>query len=106
MKNRQFLILFLLIVVTAGQSCNPSNQKPEISAGDYEQAEQFLPENINQFVYNLRVDPHWINDTSLFWYDPFRTYSVATCLMQWGVILILVITFNKKLASLIKWDSK
>ncbi len=38
------------------------------------------------------------------WYNPFQTYSVATCIVQWGVILTLVILLNKKLASLIKWD--
>lgn len=41
----------------------------------------------------------------LSWYNPFRVYSVATCLMQWGAILLIVILFNKKLASLIDWKS-
>lgn len=36
------------------------------------------------------------------WYDPFNTYSVATCFLQWGVVLMLLIAFNKKLASLTK----
>lgn len=29
------------------------------------------------------------------WWDPFNTYSVATCVLQWGVIMILFISLNR-----------
>ena len=32
------------------------------------------------------------------WYNPFDTYSVATCVVQWGVVLLFFILMNKRLA--------
>lgn len=29
------------------------------------------------------------------WWNPFNTYSVGTCLMQWGVIMVVFILLNK-----------
>jgi len=32
------------------------------------------------------------------WFDPFDPFSVMTCLTQWGVVLILLIVLNRKVA--------
>ncbi|HKI46396.1 MAG TPA: hypothetical protein VKA08_13790, partial [Balneolales bacterium] len=32
------------------------------------------------------------------WFNPFDTFSVATCFMQWGAVLIFFIFINKRLA--------
>jgi len=29
------------------------------------------------------------------WWNPFHVYSVGTCLLQWGAIMLLFIVFNK-----------
>ncbi|ARA92631.1 sodium-dependent transporter [Rhodothermaceae bacterium RA] len=31
------------------------------------------------------------------WYDPFDPYSVMTCLVQWGLVMGLLIAFNRRL---------
>ena len=36
---------------------------------DYQRAERFLPKNVEEFVFRLRVDPHWIDKSSRFWYQ-------------------------------------
>ena len=33
------------------------------------------------------------------WWNPIRTYSVGTCLLQWGIALILMLCLNRRLAS-------
>ena len=33
------------------------------------------------------------------WWNPVRMYSLGTCLLQWGVALILLVLFNKRLAT-------
>ena len=33
------------------------------------------------------------------WWHPIRMYSVGTCLLQWGVALVLLRSFNARLAS-------
>ncbi len=33
------------------------------------------------------------------WWNPLRTYSVGTCLVQWGIGLFVLLLFNKQLAS-------
>jgi NSS family neurotransmitter:Na+ symporter len=38
------------------------------------------------------------------WYNPFDTYSVATCLVQWFIAIIIFYIFNKKLANLTSFD--
>jgi len=35
---------------------------------DYKRAEQFLPGNLQRIVKNAEVSPHFINETSRFWY--------------------------------------
>ena len=32
------------------------------------------------------------------WFDPFDAFSVMTCLAQWGVVLVLFIILNRRLA--------
>jgi NSS family neurotransmitter:Na+ symporter len=32
------------------------------------------------------------------WFDPFDPFSVMTCLAQWGVVLLLLIVLNRRLA--------
>ena len=32
------------------------------------------------------------------WWNPLRTYSLGTCLLQWGVALVLLRIFNRRLA--------
>lgn len=34
------------------------------------------------------------------WWNPFHTYSLGTCLLQWGVVLVFFIGFNKWL---VRW---
>jgi NSS family neurotransmitter:Na+ symporter len=38
------------------------------------------------------------------WYNPFDTYSVATCFVQWFIAIIIFYVFNKKLADLTSFD--
>ena len=33
------------------------------------------------------------------WWNPFRTYSLGTCLAQWGLVLLILAVFNSKLAA-------
>ena len=33
------------------------------------------------------------------WWSPFRTYSLGTCLLQWGLALTLLVAFNKRVAA-------
>ena len=33
------------------------------------------------------------------WWNPIRTYSLGTCLAQWGLVLLILIIFNSKLAA-------
>jgi len=33
------------------------------------------------------------------WWNPVRMYSLGTCLLQWGVALILLVLFNRRLAT-------
>lgn len=33
------------------------------------------------------------------WWDPFDTYSVATCLLQWGVAIAVLVAVGRKLAA-------
>src|SRR5437867_1384237 len=35
---------------------------------DYDRAEKFLPERINDLAYDGQVEPHWIGKTDRFWY--------------------------------------
>ncbi len=39
-------------------------------------------------------DPH-------YWWHPLRTYSVGTCVFQWGVLIILLLAFNKQIQRLL-----
>ncbi len=32
------------------------------------------------------------------WYNPFREFSFMSCIFQWGIVLILLIVFNKRIA--------
>ncbi|MEO1035670.1 MAG: sodium-dependent transporter [Pseudomonadota bacterium] len=32
------------------------------------------------------------------WYDPFDPFSLATCLVQWGIVLIVLIALNRRIA--------
>ena len=33
------------------------------------------------------------------WWSPFRTYSLGTCLLQWGLALTLLVVFNRRIAA-------
>ncbi len=33
------------------------------------------------------------------WWNPVRTYSLGTCLFQWGIALVLLLLFNQRIAS-------
>ena len=33
------------------------------------------------------------------WWSPFRTYSLGTCLLQWGLALTLLVMFNRRIAA-------
>lgn len=30
-----------------------------------------------------------------FWWHPFRTFSIGTCILQWGVLIALLVIFNR-----------
>ena len=32
------------------------------------------------------------------WWNPFHKYSIGTCLIQWGILLLVLIIFNKNIA--------
>ncbi len=32
------------------------------------------------------------------WWNPFHKYSVGTCLLQWGILLLMLLMFNKSMA--------
>lgn len=34
------------------------------------------------------------------WFNPFRQFSFMTCIFQWGIVLLLLITFNWKITKL------
>ncbi|MFX0057746.1 MAG: DPP IV N-terminal domain-containing protein [Candidatus Hodarchaeota archaeon] len=40
----------------------------EIKIEDYKRAEEFLPWNIHQEVFNANIEPHWIENGKKFWY--------------------------------------
>jgi len=62
-------VLVLLMFVIAFVACNKSGMQEKVTINVYKQAEKFLPENITQFTYNMRVTPHWAENTSKFWYE-------------------------------------
>lgn len=33
------------------------------------------------------------------WWNPLHVYSVGTCFLQWGIVLLLLTSFNRKLAA-------
>ncbi|HHY04493.1 MAG TPA: sodium-dependent transporter [Thermoanaerobacterales bacterium] len=41
----------------------------------------------------------WYPDT---WWNPLETYSPGTMFMQWGIVIILLLAFNKKIADAVK----
>ncbi|MBS3818438.1 DPP IV N-terminal domain-containing protein [bacterium] len=65
--NLQKNCLFLLIPLILWGSCK-APQKREITKKDYKRAESFLPRNLEKKAYNLKVSPHWIMESSSFWY--------------------------------------
>lgn len=40
------------------------------------------------------------------WYNPFNPYSVATCFVQWGIVMSLFIIYNNKIAKATTGDRK
>jgi len=40
----------------------------QAAAGDYARAENFLPGNIRNLVFNTQISPNWIGKTCRFWY--------------------------------------
>jgi len=38
----------------------------------------------------LKYDPK-------LWWHPLRTFSIGTCLMQWGALMVILLIFNKKI---------
>ncbi|MFQ6032569.1 MAG: sodium-dependent transporter, partial [Candidatus Zixiibacteriota bacterium] len=39
------------------------------------------------------------------WWNPFKTYSLSTCLLQWGIAIGLFLLFNQKLVANIHEES-
>ncbi|MBD3413515.1 MAG: prolyl oligopeptidase family serine peptidase [Candidatus Aminicenantes bacterium] len=66
MKHQTKFILFLLMTALF-VSCQ-NHASPTITKKDYQRAESFLPQNLRKIAYNMRVSPHWIHETSSFWY--------------------------------------
>ncbi|HKJ30474.1 MAG TPA: DPP IV N-terminal domain-containing protein [Balneolales bacterium] len=69
MKIRLHLFLVLMLIAGVGQGCNSQLQKYHAPASVYKNAEKFLPENITQYVSHIRVNPNWVNNSSVFWYE-------------------------------------
>jgi NSS family neurotransmitter:Na+ symporter len=40
------------------------------------------------------------------WWHPFHVYSVGTCLLQWGLALVLMIAWNRRIAALSTNDGR
>ncbi len=54
------------ILVSGQWRAEPQPAGP--SEADYERAEQFLPQNVIPSLYNVNIEPRWIDSTSSFWY--------------------------------------
>ncbi|MCK4758487.1 MAG: DPP IV N-terminal domain-containing protein, partial [Candidatus Aminicenantes bacterium] len=66
MRRRQSFTHLLVIVILIGLC---SSAMAQGTLEDYVRAEKFLPKNVEKLVYNLRVNPNWIDeDGSRLWY--------------------------------------
>lgn len=75
------LIVFLVVpVAAAGTGSNPipslfggigiaGAAAPGADAEDYARAEQYLPQSVVPELYNVTVEPHWVGNSSSFWYE-------------------------------------
>jgi hypothetical protein len=36
-----------------------------------------------------------------FWWHPFRTFSIGTCIFQWGALIILLLALNRPIRRLL-----
>src|SRR5699024_213327 len=65
-KSRRLAIVYLWSILFLGFS---SVYAQKITEHDFKRAEQFLPQNVDSLVFRANVNPHWAQDTSLFWYS-------------------------------------
>lgn len=65
MKISRFIAIsaFMISCVLA-----PSSLKAQGTLEDYKRAEKFLPTNARKLVFNDRITPRWIEESSRFWY--------------------------------------
>jgi len=63
MKTLGPLLLVLATLVIA-----PTSSTAQGTRADYERADRFLPWNARRLVFEAEVNPHWIEQTSRFWY--------------------------------------
>jgi dipeptidyl-peptidase 4 len=61
-KNRPAVAALVVLVLT------PVFSPAQGTLGDYQRAERFLPGNVRHMVYVADVNPHWIENSSRFWY--------------------------------------
>lgn len=67
MKHRLFYVLSF-VVLSLVFSCN-SEKTDQITKADYERAQSYLFENINnKEALNLDINPYWFRDNTGFWY--------------------------------------
>ena len=38
------------------------------------------------------------------WWNPFKEYTLGTCISQWGIIIVIFLIFNNKIANAIKFE--
>src|SRR5215472_6940702 len=62
-RARRAFLLFLL--------STPLGASAQGTLQDYQRAQQFLPGNLRHIAYIADVGPHWIENTSRFWYRRF-----------------------------------
>nr|HEV7955170.1 DPP IV N-terminal domain-containing protein [Candidatus Acidoferrales bacterium] len=58
---------FILVLMLAGALC-PARSRAQGTLQDYQRASQFLPDKLARIVSFGEVTPHWIEESSRFWY--------------------------------------
>ncbi len=56
----------LLLGLALGIACAQDNR---VTDANYELAARFSPDNLKRMVFSTSVDPHWMKQTSRFWYE-------------------------------------
>lgn len=62
MKSILYLFLFSVLVTVVDAQHQP------VTKANYEQASRFSPDNLKRMVFSTKVEPHWLKNSSRFWY--------------------------------------